>query len=450
MLVGFYLIFTFGEKTSDRTKKIQSKIIFYTALLALSIGIITDFVLPKLYFYIIPPLGDVVILIWIMGLVYSITKYEFLITPATASKNIISTMSDSLILINQEGNIIDINKSTINLLGYSKNQLIDKHIQMLFSDNNLTTVLFDKTSKEGCLVNQKVILKKNTGEDIITLFSCSALKDEFGTIVGFVCTITDITESEKRKEELRKAKEEIEKKNEKLMQINEMKSEFLSMVSHEIKTPLTIMKEFISIVLDRIPGEINETQEEYLNIAYNNINRLEVIVNDLLDISKLEAGKMKLSLTLFDISTLIKDTVTAFNSKLKSNKIELNYFLQKPLPKVYADPTRISQVLNNLVENAFKYTPDGGKITIGAVLKNSFIEISVTDTGPGIPPEDLDKIFDRFEQLGQSPRTVTKSAGLGLSISKKIVELSGGKIWAESPVKDGKGSKFTFTLPKAS
>jgi signal transduction histidine kinase len=298
--------------------------------------------------------------------------------------------------------------------------------------------------REDVIRNLELSLKSKNGKGISGIFSSSALKDELNNTAGVACTVQDITESNRRKEELRKAKEEIEEKNIKLTKLNEMKSEFISMVSHEIRTPLAIMKQFVSIMLDRIPGKINDAQAEYLGIINNNISRLVLIVNDLLDISKLEAGKMKLSFKPTDMPDLINDVMLSFKNRVEAKNITLSFSPPVQMPLLSIDPNRITQVLTNLIDNAVKFTPPGGKITLEAARNANLVLVSVTDTGQGIPPGNLTRIFEMFEQLDMSQG---RGSGLGLSISKKIVELHGGSIWAESPVTPERtGSRFVFTL----
>jgi PAS domain S-box-containing protein len=465
MGVGFYLIFIFRKKTENKTKKKQAKIILNTAIIAFLIGTVTDVVLLKSGIYKIPPVGDILVSIWAFGLAYSITKYEFLITPATAANNIISTMADSLILLNQKGNIVDVNKATLDLLGYEKSELTGKSARIFLVEKDPNGNLLERVIKEDIIDNYELILESKSGKNIPVIFSSSTLKDELGAVAGVVCTAHDITERNKRKEETRLLYDEIEKKNKELMKLDEMKSEFLSMVSHEIRTPLSIMKQFVSILSDSIPGKINKIQKEYLDIVNNNINHLALIVNDLLDISKLESGKMKLFQKTTDISSLIKNTIVSFETKAKTKKIDLIASLPGELPEVFLDSNRITQVLTNLISNALKFTPEKGKITVKAQVKGKFLEVSVTDTGPGIDPENLDKVFDRFEQLKQDSTRTAQGTGLGLSIVKKIIKMHGGKIWVESPPqagpalrdfaelnkpkssdKNGEGSRFIFIL----
>lgn len=226
-----------------------------------------------------------------------------------------------------------------------------------------------------------------------------------------------------------------------------LQSEFVSHVSHELRTPLTTMKEFASILLDGLAGEITEKQKKYLGIIHNNIARLAKIVDDLLDISKLEAGKIKLAREPVSVERLLKQACFFLGEYVAGRQMELVCESRGELPRVYADADRIIQVATNLIENAVKHSPPGGKIVLGAEPVEGFVKISVSDEGEGISPEDHEKVFDRFQQLGLKYGPGYKGVGLGLAIARQIVLMHGGKICVDS--EPGRGSVFTLTLPAA-
>lgn len=227
-------------------------------------------------------------------------------------------------------------------------------------------------------------------------------------------------------------------------EIDRMKNEFISIVSHELRTPLSITKEAISLILDRVCGEINEQQNETLTIAKRNIDRLARIVNDILDISKIEAGKLELKKAEVDVVSTIKTVVASFESKAKEKGLELRIKCPKEKIDIYVDEDKVIQLFTNLVDNAVKFTSEGF-IEISAQEKENSIECAVADTGIGVPEEYIEAVFGKFKQLGRTGGPGEKGTGLGLSIVKGIVELHKGKIWVQSEV--GKGTKFTFSLP---
>jgi len=239
---------------------------------------------------------------------------------------------------------------------------------------------------------------------------------------------------------------ELAEKNQRLQELDKLKSDFVSTVSHELRTPLTIMKEFISIISNEKSGKLNEEQREYVDIIKNNTERLTRLIINLLDISKIEAGKIELKKTSVNITDLVKNVISTLKAKADEKQIILKTLFCHSLPEVYADPDRIVQILTNLVYNAIKFTPENGDIIVEAIDKEEEIECSVADTGIGIAPENLDKVFVKFQQFNRENSSGIKGTGLGLAIAKELVQIHNGKIWVESEL--NKGSKFTFTLPK--
>ena len=228
-------------------------------------------------------------------------------------------------------------------------------------------------------------------------------------------------------------------------EIDQMKTEFVSTVSHELRTPLAIIKEFVSLVLDGIAGETTEKQKHFLTTAKNNIDRLSRIINDLLDISKIEAGKIVLNRILLDPKGLVEEIIQNYKGHFEGKKITIESQIDKGTEKIYADRDKLIQVLTNLIGNAAKFTPEDGRVTIAITRHEKEVEFSVTDTGIGISAENLKKVFGKFEQFGRTAGSGAKGTGLGLAISKGFVELHGGKIWLKSEY--GKGTTFAFTIP---
>jgi len=238
---------------------------------------------------------------------------------------------------------------------------------------------------------------------------------------------------------------ELEKKTREVEKLDQVKSDFISTVSHELRTPLAITKEGISLVLDKVAGETNEKQEKILSTARSNIDRLARIIDELLDVSKIEAGKVELKRRLVDIAGLIRQLTFSFEPSLKEKNLELKVNIPEKQIDAFVDPDKLTQVFTNLIGNALKFT-DKGYIEISLQEKEKEIACIVADTGLGIAKEDLPKVFNKFEQFGRLPGGGEKGTGLGLAITKGIIELHGGKIWAESKL--GAGAKFSFILPK--
>jgi signal transduction histidine kinase len=237
---------------------------------------------------------------------------------------------------------------------------------------------------------------------------------------------------------------EIEEKSRQLEVASQHKSEFLANMSHELRTPLNAIIGFSEVLTDRMFGELNEKQEEYLKDIYASGTHLLSLINDILDLSKIEAGRMELELTEFDLPTAIDNALMLVRERAGRRSIALHTNIDKQLGRIQADERKVRQVVLNLLSNAIKFTPEGGRIDVGAVTQHGHVEISVSDTGVGIAPEDQETVFEEFRQVGTSAKKV-EGTGLGLTLCRKFVELHGGKIWVKSQL--GVGATFTFTLP---
>ncbi|NWF91296.1 MAG: response regulator [Syntrophaceae bacterium] len=241
---------------------------------------------------------------------------------------------------------------------------------------------------------------------------------------------------------------ELERANEELRKIDEMKSEFVSVASHELRTPLAAIKNAVQLMLQGKTGEINENQMKFLSMAERNINRLTSILNNLLDLSKIESRKLAIKFEEMDPKPSIEFAILSFKPQADLKSIQLKMDIQEDLPPVYADREKVEQILANLLGNALKFTPENGEISISAKIcdeDENMVAISVRDSGIGIPKDQLEKVFEKFHQVEDSLRRSIAGTGLGLAITKGLVEAHYGRIWVESEV--GKGSTFTFTLP---
>ena len=240
---------------------------------------------------------------------------------------------------------------------------------------------------------------------------------------------------------------------------NQAKSEFLANMSHELRTPLNHIIGFTELVADGQIGSINAQQKEYLTDALGSSRHLLSLINDILDLSKIEAGKLELRLSQFSLKQLLDSSLTVIKEKAQKHDITLS-LSRKALPdEIIADKRKLKQIIYNLLSNAIKFTPDGGRIKVSAqMVHNSqqhssefhnntpMITVSVADTGIGIDRSDLARVFNSFEQLDNYKTKKAAGTGLGLALTKKLVELHGGKIWAESSGPK-KGSKFSFMIP---
>jgi signal transduction histidine kinase len=238
---------------------------------------------------------------------------------------------------------------------------------------------------------------------------------------------------------------EIESKSAQLEVANKHKSEFLANMSHELRTPLNAIIGFSEVLLDKMFGEVNEKQFDYLKDIHESGRHLLSLINDILDLSKIEAGRMELELSSFHLPTAISNAMTLVRERAQRHGIQLGSELDPALGELNADERKVKQILVNLLSNAVKFTPDGGRVHVSAAKVNGVVEVNVRDTGIGIAPEDQAVVFEEFKQVGRDALRKAEGTGLGLTLTKKLVELHGGEIRLESA--PGKGSTFSFTLP---
>ena len=225
--------------------------------------------------------------------------------------------------------------------------------------------------------------------------------------------------------------------------VSKRKSAFVANVSHEFKNPLAIIKEGLAMVIEKLFGEINVKQKNVLETAKNNIERLIRLTTDLLDISRIEAGVVKLKREKIEIGLLIDEIVANNNTEISKKQLNVKKDIPEDIGLLWADKDKVTEVIVNILSNAIKYTPSGGKIAIKLLGTENEMRFEISDTGMGIAKEDIYKLFDRFERISAERQEGT---GLGLSIAKEIIELHKGKIGVES--EHGKGSRFTFILPR--
>jgi PAS domain S-box-containing protein len=331
------------------------------------------------------------------------------------------------------GNFVDVNPAACKITGYSRKEML----KMSYSDivDSLNKEYYDEIFKvlqdEGKISGEFPCIN-NEGKLFYLEVNAIITPDKRFIVIGM-----DITEKKKTEDEMLRAKVAAEN-------ANRIKSEFLANMSHELRTPLNSIIGFSDMLLDEIPGEINDKQSQYIyNISQSGKHLLNII-NEILDISKIESGKMKL---YKEKVALMKYTELYSTIKHLADKknIDIKISLDSEENYVSADRAKLKQILFNLTSNAIKFTENGGDVIINTSTNEKFVHISVIDTGIGIPKEGLKRLFTPFMQLDSSEARKYEGTGLGLALSKELVELHGGSIWAES--EPGKGSNFTFTLP---
>jgi signal transduction histidine kinase len=264
-------------------------------------------------------------------------------------------------------------------------------------------------------------------------------KDELGALASAFNQMT-----ERVQELIEGLERRVAERTRELAQASRHKSEFLANMSHELRTPLNAILGFTQVLQQKLFGEVNDKQEEYLADIHSSANHLLELINDVLDLSKVEAGQVELEKISFSLREALERGVVMVRERALKNGVQLALEPDPNVEFVEADERRIRQVVFNLLSNAVKFTPAGGSVVVGSAQQNGEVLVSVKDTGPGIAPEDQERIFEEFQQtdVGAEQREGT---GLGLALSRKLVELHGGRIWVES--QPGHGSTFTFTLP---
>lgn len=275
-------------------------------------------------------------------------------------------------------------------------------------------------------------------KDEITLLS-----ENFNTMTQHLNELyTSLEERVKlRTQELAEARDEA-------VAANKSKSEFVSVVSHELKLPMTSIKGYSDLMLSGATGALNENQSNFLTTIRNNVNRMATLVSDLTDISRLESGNLRIEPRAVPVWDVIDEVVTLTRTQVEQKKQTLTLDIPEGLPKAWCDRNRLAQVLTNLISNANKYTPEGGVLTVQALQVDGMIQIKVQDNGLGMTPEDQEKLFSKFFRSADEKVREAPGTGLGLSITKNLIELQGGKIWFESEFR--KGTTFYFTTPIAS
>ncbi|MBN1384346.1 MAG: response regulator [Elusimicrobia bacterium] len=337
-------------------------------------------------------------------------------------RRIIDDSFDPIITLNDRTEITGWNKGAELTFGYKESDVLGKKADVLFSQKREISEksIWEELREKKFIRN--FITKALTGnnESIYINITASNIEDE-----GISMIIRDITQEKK---------------------IDRMKSEFVSNVSHELRTPLTSVKGAVELVLGGSEGPVSDSQRELLTIVKNNTLRLIKLISDLLDLSKIESGRIEMEIMPRNIIDIIKNTISEIKSLADQKQITLSFNSPEQLPEVCCDEDRIKQVLINIIGNAIKFTPAKKSIVISVEENKEELQINITDTGMGIAEEHVDMVFEKFKQVDSSSTRSAGGTGLGLPITKSIIEAHKGRIWVESEL--GKGSTFSFTLPK--
>lgn len=345
---------------------------------------------------------------------------------------IIRNLAEGLLVVDKNGKVVLMNPAAERLLNIKQKEKIGRSLTEGLGADQLVAMASGNLKDPDTVAKQVEVFSLNDETKRVLQASTAVIENEDGQTVGMVSVLSDVT----REKELA-----------------EMKSRFIANVSHELRTPLVAIQKSLGLILDEEVGQINSEQSRFLNIANRNIERLSRLINDLLDVAKLEAGKLSLKPKPVCVGELIGHVISTVETWANDKKITIETQLPEAKIVVEADPDRLTQVLTNIMSNAIKFTPDGGRITVDVrsgieddELPGEAVEIGVRDTGIGIAPEDQKRIFEKFVQVSLIQPQGVSSTGLGLTIAREIVELHSGKIWVESEL--DKGSRFAFRLPK--
>jgi PAS domain S-box-containing protein len=458
-LTAIILTANYSLKVKNSVHKRSAIVISLCSSITLIIGTFIEVILPRMSLNPAPfnDATDIIVLIWGFSILYAVANRSFFkITPASAAENIISSMGEALILLNDSFEIIYLNGAASGLLGCRGDNLIGRPSLQLFINNADALSWMKKLLIEENIKGLETSLKDTHGAGVSVMLSSCLIKEE-GNIAGAVCVASDIRE-------IKKSQQDLKDSYEKLKELDSVKESFMSMISHELRTPVTAIKGFTAFLAGGIGGELSKVQEEYIGNIKNNSDRLLVLINDLLDTAKMESGSFSITKKNGDINKIIEQCASDIRSLLSKKSITL--VVRAPNDGLFAevDAYRLAQSITNLLNNSIKFSPALSTISIHAGQIESlsgkipphadisqlgggpYIMISVTDQGAGIESGNLEKVFERFYQVENINTRTVQGTGLGLNIVKNIIELHGGSVWVESEGKNC-GSTFKMVFP---
>jgi PAS domain S-box-containing protein len=368
---------------------------------------------------------------------------------------------DAILEVDREGRIVLINAEAERLFRYSREELVGMPVELLIPDRFRTGHsryrghYSEHPSTRPMGSGLELWARRKDGAEFAVDINLSPVEPETGDRV--MCVVRDVTEKkraqeeirllnlhlERRSEELAASLKELEVRNRDVEKANRLKSEFLASMSHELRTPLNSIIGFGDLLAEGRAGDLNQKQKRFLGHIQNGARHLLELINDILDLSKIEAGRLELRYETFGVVPALNEVLASVKPLATTKSILLESAAEDV--QVYADRVRFKEILYNLISNALKFTPDTGRVWVESGVRDGLLYMSVCDTGIGIPTEEHHSIFDKFHQVAASTKGVREGTGLGLAITKRLIELHGGRIWLES--EPGKGSQFHFVLP---
>lgn len=396
----------------------------------------------------------------------------------TYLENVLDNVADSVITTDTGGRIVEFNPGATRIFGYMRDEMVGKHIETLWINPEQRREILGLMERDGFISNYETKLQTKDGRILDTIVTLSYITNDTGERIGTVGITKDITEKKRlqreieiKNAELRELNERLEEKvvertqelrraNAELERSNKIKSQFIATMSHELRTPLNSILGFSELLGEDRGGTLNEKQKRYISNIYNSGSHLLQLINNILDLAKIESGKMDLNPERFFVPQAIDEVTSVIRPLFDKKHLTFNITIARDVTHISADRIKFKQVLYNLLSNAVKFTPDRGEIGLHARMvedddygrtspshspAKNHLQLSITDSGIGIKPEDQDRIFSEFEQVDNSYARRYEGTGLGLALTRRIVELHSGVISVQS--EEEKGSTFTVTLP---
>lgn len=370
-------------------------------------------------------------------------------------RDLIENAPDAILQVDPSGKIVVVNHTAERMFGYARNELLGENVDTLVpmkvrAGHMKHRAAFAKSPKIRPMGSgMELSALRKDGVEVPVEISLSPSYQQSGTNVTAV--IRDVSERRHAEAQMRSLQEnymaELEARQKEADRLNQLKSEFLASMSHELRTPLHTIIGFAELLGEENEGPLNDKQKRFLRHIQEDSDHLLGLINDVLDLSKIEAGGMSLRIEDVALDAAIAEAMNAIRPRAAMKSLSLeSYNIFAGL--VAVDPMRLKEVFYNLLSNAVKFTPEGGKITVQTKDEGQFVRVTVADSGIGIPADQLEQVFEKFYQVGYATSGVREGTGLGLAICKRLIEMHGGKIWIESD--PGSGSRFHFTVPKSS
>jgi PAS domain S-box-containing protein len=375
-------------------------------------------------------------------------------SPDQRLRDLLDAAPDAIIEVDADGKILLLNGMTEALFGYSREELLGQSVELLIPEelraghvsNRRHYLAQPLTRPMGSGLSLRG--RRKDGSCFPVEISLSPVKSADG--LGVTAIIRDISERKRAEEQFQAMQEkytrELLARNEEIERADRLKSEFLSSVSHELRTPLHTIIGFSELLAEELKGPLNNDQRRFVGHIHRDSLHLLDLINQILDLSKIEAGRLELRRESFAVSHATEEVLSSIRPHGEAKAIRIDTNVDSAIT-IAADRLRFKQILLNLLSNAVKFTPENGRICVDGSHRDGCVEMSVSDNGVGIPTEQQEYVFDKFHQVQETAKGASTGTGLGLAITKALVELHGGSIWLES--QPGKGSRFAFRIPAA-